>query len=135
MLHPLYYVYILCTVDPPSDVTACFGGQATFSCYVRFASETPSAASWFQGSGTNASSLPNHMLFDNSSSSSTAPAIVNNTLLITNISFDVESGRTYYCQQGSEMSDTATLTIVGELCYQIQHINNCVHCPTESLSH
>ena len=60
------------------------------------------------------------MLFDNSSSS-TVPAIVNNTLLVTNISFDVGSTSTYYCQQGNEMSDTATLTIVGELCYQSPH--------------
>lgn len=96
-------------------MTACFGGRATLSCFVQFDSGMPSGANWFQGSGTNASSLPNHMLLDNSSSS-TAPAIVNNTLLITNISFDVGSERTYFCQQGSEMSDTATLTTIGKLC-------------------
>ena len=113
----IHYCTSLCTViDSPSDVTACFRREARFSCFVQFTSGTPSGASWFQDSGTNASTLPNHVLFDNSSSSSILPAIVNNTLLITNISFDVESGRTYFCQQGNETSDTATLIIIGELC-------------------
>ena len=59
------------------------------------------------------------MLFDNSSSSSSLPAIVNNTLLITNISLAVGYGHTYFCQQGDVMSDMASLTTFGELCCHI----------------
>ena len=97
-----------------SDVTACPGGEAIFSCFVQFTSGTPSGASWIRDSLTNASSLPHHMLFDNSSSSNTLPAIVNNTLLITNVSSGDGTQYTYVCQQGDVMSDSATLTISGE---------------------
>lgn len=111
-----YFVhFILCVVISfPSDVTTCQGGEARFSCFVQFSSGTPSAANWFQNGGTNVSLLPAHMLFDNSSSSSPLPVIVNNTLLITNVSAaGVETGYTYSCEQGGEMSDQASLTITG----------------------
>ena len=92
----------------------CSGGKASFSCFIRITSGVPSAARWIQNSGTDVSSLPDHVLFDNTSSSSPLPAIVNNTLLITNVSSpSVESGYTYFCEQGGMMSNPASLTIVG----------------------
>lgn len=106
-------IIFICVVSGfPNNVVACRGGEASFSCFVSFTSEVPSAASWIQNSGTNASLLPDHHLFDNSSSTSSLPAIVNNTLLITNVS-SVESGYTYTCKQGGMMSDPASLTIIG----------------------
>lgn len=99
-------------IEFPSDVITCSGREARFFCFVKFTSGTPSGASWIQNSGTNVSTLPGHVVFDNSSSSSSLPAIVNNTLLITNVSFaSTEYGYTYSCQQGDMMSDPASLTI------------------------
>ena len=101
-------------IDFPNDVTTCRGGEARFSCFVQFTNGTPSAARWIQNADTNASTLPYHMLIDNSSSNSSLPAIVNNTLLITNVS-NIEPGSNYRCEQDNiEMeSDSASLTIKG----------------------
>lgn len=115
-------------IEFPSDVTACLGEEARFTCLVIFTSETPSGANWIQNSETgetNVRSLPAHMLFDNSSSNSSLPAIVNNTLLITNVSAPgINSGDRYLCEQDGERSDSATLTIVGELCCHMHpHFN------------
>ena len=97
----------------PSDVTACRGRSATFSCYVQFTNGTPSAATWLQNGQTDVSGLNAHVLFDNSSDSF-SPTVINNTLLITNVS-SVESGSTYSCHQGNieSESDPASLTIAG----------------------
>ena len=97
-------------------MTTCRGSEARFSCFVLFTNVTPSAASWIQNGEIDVSSLPAHVLFDNSSSNSSLPAIVNNTLLITNVSSpSVESGYTYTCEQDNiEMeSDGASLIIMG----------------------
>ena len=97
-------------------MTTCRGSEARFSCFVLFTDATPSAARWMQNGETDASTLPAHMLFDNSSSNSSLPAIVNNTLLISNVSSpSIESGYTYTCEQdNTEMeSDGASLTIIG----------------------
>ena len=96
-------------IDFPNDVTTCRGGEARFSCFVQFTSGTPSAARWIINGYTNASTFPHHILFDNSSSSDSLPAIVNNTLVITNVTF----GATYSCEQNGTESDGASLTVMG----------------------
>ena len=109
-------------IDFPSDVTTCPEEEARFTCLVKFTSGTPSAANWIQNGETNVTSLPAHILFDNSSSSASLPAIVNNTLLITNVStLGGESRYMYSCVQDGERSDSATLTITCELCCHIPY--------------
>ena len=112
MLHSLHVV-----INSPSDVTACFGGIAKFSCFVQFTDGIPSGASWIVNTEINVSSLSYHKLIDNSSNSGslTLPVIINNTLVVTNVSSSEGSRITYFCQQGDMMSDSATLTVVGKL--------------------
>ena len=73
----------------------------------------------------NVSSLNNHKLIDNSSSSGSLvhPVIINNTLVITNTSSIEGSSATYFCQQGNVMSDSATLTVIGKLCCRLLYVH------------
>ena len=93
----------------PTDVTTCRGREVKFSCFVQFTSGTPTGAMWLRNGDTDASTFSHHILFDNSSSSSSLPAIVNNTLVITNVTYE----STYSCEQGGMESDSASLTILG----------------------
>ena len=102
-------VYLCVVIGFPNDVTTCRGGEARFSCFVQFTSGTPSPARWIQNRYADASTLPHHKLFDNSSSNDSLPAIVNNTLVITNVT----SEATYTCEQNSTESDGALLTVMG----------------------
>lgn len=111
-VNDIFIILFLCVcavIDFPTDVTTCRGREVRFSCFVQFTSGTPSGAMWLQNGYTDASTLPRHTLFDNSSSNSSLPAIVNNTLVITNVT----SESTYSCEQDGMESDSASLTILG----------------------
>ena len=121
-------MYSLCTVIRfPNNVTICTGEEARFSCFVEFTSGTPTGVTWTVN-GESITSLDNRfMLFDNSTDGSSLPAIVNNTLFITNVSSTgLESGSRFLCDQNGTRSDPASLIIISELCYQHSTFDNSV---------
>ena len=95
--------------------SACAGDTVQFTCVVMFTSGLPGPASWFTNNGViDASREPGHSVTDDSNGRS-APANVNNVLTMTNVSIS-NNGADYICTQGLlAISDTAFLTVFGEL--------------------
>ena len=87
--------------------------MAEFSCAFRFASGTPSGATWFRNGNIDVSSASFHVITDNSSGDSLTPAVVSTRLLISNVTqAGIESGVNYLCDEGGERTNSATLTII-----------------------
>ena len=95
--------------------SVCAGETVHFTCVVMFTSGSPGPATWFTNNGNNdAIREPGHSLTDDVDGRS-APANVTTVLTVTNPSIS-NNGRDYTCAQGfNARSDTALLTVFGEL--------------------
>ena len=113
----ILFVCVSCIViiRSPVNQSACEGETVHFTCVVMFTSGSPSPASWFTNNGGNdASGLPGHTRTDDNNGRS-APANVTTVLAVTNVSIS-DNGADYTCVQGLiAISDTAFLTVFGEL--------------------
>ena len=95
--------------------SVCAGDTLNFTCVVMFTSGLPGPASWFTYDGNiDASAVAGHFRTDDSNGRS-APANVTTVLTMTNVSIS-DNGADYICAQGLlAISDTAFLTVFGEL--------------------
>ena len=95
--------------------SVCAGDTVQFTCVVMFTSGPPGPATWFTNNRvSDADELPGHSITDDSNGRS-APANVTTVLTVTNVSIS-NNGADYVCAQGLvAVSDTAFLTVFGEL--------------------
>ena len=95
--------------------SVCTGDTVHFSCVVMFTRGSPGPAIWLTNNGDNdASRELGHSLTDDSNYRS-APANVTTVLTVTNVRIS-NNGADYVCVQGlNTRSDTAFLTVFGEL--------------------
>ena len=102
-------------MQPPENQLVCVGGTATFTCVVMWSggSDPIGGATWFIGN-RDAGGEPGHTT-TNDVNGRSAPANVNNTLMVNNVNITDNNGSEYRCGQGIlEISDPALLTVVGE---------------------
>ena len=110
------YVSCLVIIQSPQNQSVCEGETATFTCVVMFTSMMPRGASFFIDDGNADANLEqDHVVTNNASQFTTAPANVTSVLTVTNV--NISNNRSnYFCQQGSRgnPSETVYLTVISK---------------------